>query len=417
MAERRVNVRAHKTTRAKVQLDHWADHPSKGWFSGENHIHANYGYGEWYNTASEMKQVIEAEDLNAANFVVANSDGDGVFDREFFLGGPDPLCGPKSILYWNQEFRATLWGHMTLLNLKQLVEPIFTGFADTTNPYDTPTNADIADHTHLQGGHVNYTHPAVNVNDPYFNAYSAKALPVDAALGRIDSMDINWEYEPTLSLWYRLLNCGFRMPASAGTDSFLNRISGRLPGADRVYVKIDGAFSYEGWIRGIKLGHSFVTNGPLLEFESGREIRLAAPGTAPIEAKVTSPVPTDRFELVYNGEVVARGVISKDRLSGLLTKQVTIDKSGWLGVRAYAGSLQAHSSPIYVEVGGRPAGSKVDAKYFLDWIDRLEGQLKARDRIPGFASKANPHSNLAAHVAAQLNAGREVYRTIIHNAE
>ena len=41
---------------------------------------------------------------------------------------------------------------MTLVNLNHLVEPIFTGFLRTTQPWDVPTNADIADHTHDQGG-------------------------------------------------------------------------------------------------------------------------------------------------------------------------------------------------------------------------------------------------------------------------
>ena len=97
------------------------------------------------------------EDLIVSNFMVANSEADGVFDREYFRGSPDPLSNEETILYWNQEFRSTIWGHLTLLNLKQLVEPIFTGFAHTTHPHDHPTNADIADHTHDQDGHVNYT--------------------------------------------------------------------------------------------------------------------------------------------------------------------------------------------------------------------------------------------------------------------
>ena len=288
-----------------------------------------------------MKVMIEAEGLNVANFVVANSDTDGVFDREFFRGRPDPYSSEQNILYWNEEFRATFWGHMTLVNLKQLVEPVFTGFLDTTNPWDAPTNSDIADHTHLQGGHVNYTHPASNPNDPYLGAYSAKSLPVDVALGKIDSIDINWSYEPTLSLWYRLLNCGFRLPASAGTDCFLNRISSRLPGSDRAYVKIEGDFSYDGWVKGLKAGRSFVTNGPILEFTPGEIIRLDAPGEVPVKASVTSLAPLDRAEVMMNGVVVAKGAIAADKLSATVDEQVKVEKSAWIGVRAFAGCLQA----------------------------------------------------------------------------
>ncbi len=400
MAHAEVDVAAGKAAELRIELERWTDPTARGWWDGENHIHANYGYGAWYNTPATMRLQIEGEGLRVANFVVANSDTDGIFDREFFRGRPDPLSSAEHVLYWNEEFRATLWGHLTLVNLKQLVEPIMTGFKDTTNPWDSPTNSDIADRTHLQGGHVNYTHAAQNVGDPYLSAYSAKSLPVDVALGKIDSLDINGSFEATVPLWYRLLNCGFRLPASAGTDCFLNRIRSRLPGSDRAYVKIDGPFSYEAWVKGLKAGRSFVTNGPMLEFTAGGEgpggtVRLAAPGEVEVRVAATAPVAVDRVEILFNGTGVAKG-----------DGAVKVDRSGWLGARAYAGRLQVHTSPVYVEVAGTRAGSKADAEYFLAWIDRLEAQLRKRDRVPG--------AELQARVAAQLNAAREVYRMIGH---
>ena len=36
--------------RRKGRAQQWTDPQSRGWYSGENHIHANYGYGHWYNT-------------------------------------------------------------------------------------------------------------------------------------------------------------------------------------------------------------------------------------------------------------------------------------------------------------------------------------------------------------------------------
>lgn len=399
MAHAEVEVAPGKAAEVRIELERWTDPPARGWWDGENHIHANYGYGAWYNTPATMRLQIEGEGLRVANFVVANSDTDGIFDREFFRGRPDPLSSAEHVLYWNEEFRATLWGHMTLVNLKQLVEPIMTGFKETTNPWDSPTNSDVADRTHLQGGHVNYTHAAQNVADPYLSAYSAKSLPVDVALGKIDSLDINGSFEATVPLWHRLLNCGFRLPASAGTDCFLNRIRSRLPGSDRAYVKIDGPFSYDAWVKGLKAGRSFVTNGPMLEFAAGGEgpggtVRLVAPGEVEVKVTATAPVAVDRVEILYNGAVVAKG-------DGALK----VDRSGWLAARAYAGRLQVHSSPVYVEVAGTKSGSRADAEYFLAWIDRLEAQLKKRDRVPG--------AELKARVEAQLNAAREVYRRIV----
>jgi hypothetical protein len=404
-----VEVPEGGTVAIPVPLARWADPASRGWRSGESHIHANYGYGHWYSTPETMRQQVQGEGLEISNFVVANSDTDGIFDREFFRGEPDPESSKEHVLYWNQEFRATLWGHLTLYNLKRLVEPVMTGFKDTTNPHDVPTNADIADHVHLQGGHVNYTHAARNVQDPYSNAYSAKSLPVDVALGKIDSLDINAEFEATVPLWYRLLNCGFRLPASAGTDCFLNRIRSRLPGSDRAYVKLDGPLSYDAWVQGLKAGRSFVTNGPLLELEVagqglGGTVRLDAPGKVAVRASARSASPLASLELVQNGRVLAAGTLSDDKLSGTLEQEVEIGHGGWLSLRAFADRKQAHTSPVYVELGGKGWTSRDDAEYFLKWIDRLDAQLKARDRVPSPALKA--------HVDAQMNAAREVYRAL-----
>src|SRR5262249_55981641 len=158
-----------------------------------------------------------------------------------------------------------------------------TGFRDTTNPWDIPTNADVADRTHWQKGHVNYTHAVQNADKPFLNPYAAKGLPIDVALGKVDSLDLNNAYAGTVPIWHRLLNCGSRVPPSAGTDCFLTRIFSQLPGGDRVYVHVDGALTYAGWIDGLKRGRSFVTNGPMLELtvdgkELGSVIQLAGPG-------------------------------------------------------------------------------------------------------------------------------------------
>src|SRR5262249_20218348 len=227
---RTLRIYQGKTTEVSIEMERWVDAAALQLYSGEVHIHANYGYGPWFSTPEAMLLQCQGEDLNVCNFMVANSDGDGVFDRAFFLGKPDPLSTERTILYWNEEYRSTIWGHMTLVNLRRLVEPIFTGFKGTTNPYDVPTNGDTAERTRQQDGLVNYTHSASDPIDPYGTAYSAKGLPVDAALGKVDTMDLNLSFKGSVPLWYRLLNCGFRLPASAGTDAFLNRLSSMLPG-------------------------------------------------------------------------------------------------------------------------------------------------------------------------------------------
>ncbi len=424
-AGQELTIQPGQTLDVTVELARWTHAAKAGWHSGENHIHANYGYGQWYNTPQTMLLQCAGEDLNVCNFMVANSDTDGVFDRAFFRGRPDPLSGQETILYWNQEFRSTLWGHMTLVNLRQVVEPVFTGFKDTTNPWDIPTNADIAERTHWQKGHVNYTHPIQNADKPFENPYAAKGLPIDVALGKIDSLDLNNAYVGTVPIWYRLLNCGFRLPPSAGTDCFLNRIFSQLPGGDRVYVQIKGPLSYDGWIEGLKAGRSFVSNGPMLELAideqgPGEVLKIPAARKLKLRAKARSHYPLAGVELVYNGQVAVTARMGPDDLSADIEQELLVDRSGWLALRATGRpggpgqpdrpvpALFAHTGPIYVEVAGAPVRSRVDALFFVAWIDDLNLIVRSRDRVP--------NDELRRHVQNQLGAARAVYVGIAKEA-
>src|SRR5262249_2852721 len=67
-------------------------------------------------------------------------------------------------------------------------------------------------------------------------------------------------------IYYELLECGLRLPPSAGSAS------GVLPnpvGYNRVYVKVGDDRSYPAWWSALRAGRSFVTNGPLLRVEAG----------------------------------------------------------------------------------------------------------------------------------------------------
>ncbi|MBC8351074.1 MAG: CehA/McbA family metallohydrolase [Planctomycetes bacterium] len=422
VVHRNLSITTKWDTETTIELERWTNQREKGWYSGESHIHANYGYGEWYNSPRTMLAQSAGEDLIVSNFMVANSEADGVFDREYFRGAADPLSTDANILYWNQEFRSTIWGHLTLLNLKQLVEPIFTGFARTTHPHDHPTNADIADHTHDQDGHVNYTHPAHNVQDPYLSAYAAKALPLDVALGKVDSIDVmGSNHLATIPLWYRLLNCGFKVPASAGTDCFLNRVRSRLPGQARAYVKVEGDFSYEKWIAALKKGRTFVTNGPMFEFtindhQPGDVITLEEPGLVQVKVAIKSQYLLNQFDVIYNGETVIGGAFPAGFNGRESTRFISIPRSGWIAMRAGGpshpdqpgGSVFGHTSAVYVEVAGKPIDAKTDAEYFVNWIDRLRTDIRRRNRIP---------SRHQVHVESQIAEAREVFNNLLEQSE
>jgi hypothetical protein len=173
------------------------------------------------------------------------------------------------------------------------------------------------------------------------------------------------------------------LPASAGTDCFLNRIRSRYSGADRVYVNIDGPLDYQKWIAGLRVGRSFVTNGPMLDFTinnkmAGSVIKLTKPGNVEIKATGVSQFPLDLGELILNGKVIAK-TRPNEKGELVFDEPVKIDQTGWIAFRVsgpkhadhHAQSLYAHSNPVYLQVTNQPFDSSMKAEIFLAWIDRL----------------------------------------------
>src|SRR5213078_3376530 len=282
------------------------------------------------------------------------------------------------------------WGHTGLLGLNDhYLLPEYVGYPNTAAASLYPMNADVADLAHAQGALIGYVHPFDTPPDPADTAQPLTyELPVDVALGKLDYLEVMGysDYLITSGIWYRLLNCGFRVPAGAGTDAFANFASLRgPPGLVRVFVKTGrgAALNHGRWLAGIRGGRTFVTNAPLLELtlgghEIGDELRLPAHG-ARLTARVVlrSNVPIDHLELVGNGSVVATLPLTGDRTAMDTAFSVAVERSGWYLLRAWSERARTpvldvypfgSTSPIYARVGDAPERSREDAAFFVRWI-------------------------------------------------
>jgi hypothetical protein len=191
----------------------------------------------------------------------------------------------------------------------------------------------------------------------------------------------------TQEVWYQILNCGFRLPPSAGSAS------GVLPnpvGYDRVYVRLDQPLDYERWWEGLRAGRVFVSNGPLLRCRAeghwpGHVFKAPA-GEAlnlPLEAVLDSRDPIAALEVVQDGRVARRVPLAEWQRSGSLGS-VRFERSGWFLVRAMADVPAtfrfASTGPFYVEIGSSPRRvSKAAAQFFLDWARERMGQIQLAD--------------------------------------
>jgi hypothetical protein len=180
----------------------------------------------------------------------------------------------------------------------------------------------------------------------------------------------------TQDIYYHALNCGLRLPPSAGSAS------GVLPnpvGYNRAYVQVDGELTYAKWWEGLRAGRVFVSNGPLLRCRAngqwpGHVFRSSGPLAVRLEGQLDSRDPIAAVELVRNGRL--------ERLS--LPSTVTFKESGWFLVRATAALTNTFrfgsTGPWYVEIGLAPQPVRREsAQLFLDWVRERMATLKLDD--------------------------------------
>jgi hypothetical protein len=383
--------------------------PAAGaWESGDVHVHMNYG-GAYRNTPAHLSAQAEAEGLSFVNALIVNKE-QRVPDLPYGGARTDSSSRADAVVVHGQEFHTSYWGHLGLPDLPGgVILPGYAGYPGTAAASLYPMNADVADIAHARGALVGYVHPFDEHPEPLARPTDplTNELPVDVALGKVDYMEILGfaDYRATAAVWYRLLNLGFRIPAAGGTDAMANFASLRGPvGMDRVYVRSPqaapgGPLEVAPWLAGLKAGRRFATNGPLLGFELGGasigdELDFAAArSSVPFTVRLASIVAVDHLDLVCNGRVLRsflRHPASRAEFRGL----ISLTASGWCLLRASTDGARAPildnyvyatTSPVYVSIGGRPARSAADARYFAAWIDRVAESTAA---YPDWNSRA-----------------------------
>jgi TolB protein len=371
------------------------------WWSGDLHVHMNYG-GLYHNTPRHLAEQGDAEDLNLIYNLVVNKE-QRFPDIASFRPDVDPASTDRLLILHGQEFHTSYWGHLGLLNLTQhLLLPGYAGYPFTAAASPFPHNAAVADMAHRQQALVGYAHPFDEDVDPGQPDPLTNALPVDAALGKIDYYEAVGfsDHKATNAVWYRLLECGLQIPAGAGTDAMANYASLRGPvGLNRVYVPATGALTREAFLAGVKQGRGVATNGALIHLEvgdarPGDTVQMPAAGALTYRATLRANFPVDHFELIANGRVVASLNRGADRMAADVSGEVALTGSGWLLLRAWndgpdAAVLDiypyATTSPVYVQVAGGVRRSREAAEYFLRWLERIR---TATERDASYRSDA-----------------------------
>ncbi len=415
-----VNVARGGVESATIQLERIADLPSRGWYSGDTHIH-HLHQGRFGLTHETFFDQLRAEDLHVTNALI-HMDGTRIMGRwDDLTGKPSPLSTPEYILQYGEEFRGSL-GHISILGTSRFILPFTSGVRNT--PYSQPElDSRYVDEARAQGGIAGFGHPYITeVTTP--ERAASTLIPVDIALGKGDFYDIGaiWSDEVASSeLYYKLLNCGFRIAATAGTDNFSDVWRDPPAGSDRTYAHVDGPLSLESWIAAIKAQHTFGSTGPLLFLdvaghEPGDEIRLdgKAGNTLRVRAEATSITPMARLEIIANGKVAAT-VNAADSSRITFDGSVAVPQGGWVAARVIGPSSRyvadsyafAQTSPVYVVRNGRTFTSREDAQFFVATMDAILARVERGPwRTPAEHEKFKAEVMKARAVYAAIASGR-----------
>jgi len=422
----KIDVTADSPTQHVVRLARWVNMRDRGYVCGENHLHVpaealgsqllaeglDYGTSlQWWNRPHyQVPPGGFVRELTYAGRQVPAS----VYDFEiehnwgatYVIGMPAPLeAGPDShrpnLLLVRQAHEAGAiicyqggWSREVLLDA-------LLGLVNVVNVCNN-----------------NFHRHQFQPRSRYSNLLNTPGLPVypDTPEGM---MRMNTD------TYYRLLNCGLRLAAGAGSATGAKDTP---VGYNRVYVQAGEKPSLPQFLAAWRAGRNFVTNGPMLflkvdEHGPGDTIALREGGTeVTIRADALSEQPLTSLEIVSNGKVIA----TAGKVTGLqaqIVTRMTIREPCWIAARCterdgwltddelaadhdYGGRMAckpcrlrfAHTSPVYVTAQDRAVrvpGSVDEARRMLDAFEAFaRGEVGDKYREELNAALAQARDNL-----------------------
>ena len=439
-ADKEIVVKGGQTAKVVITLRRWIYMLKEGWYSGD--IHCHFGL----NNLKVLKQLALADDVNFEPILTlwnhqSPMPPGGIWPD--WPGGSSVYADATHLVTLrNQEIErigGNAFESVGALLMMGLAKPVKMPPRGNRYPCDTvlgriakETSPRCIIDTDKPIWGENVVGVALGLFDSVqvcHNHYHRAQTLQDGRLGWGMADVKNGNDEPTEdelfhrtnSTYYRFLNCGFKLAATGGSAMGVMAVP---LGYGRTYAKINGPLSEASYLNAIRVGRTFATNGPMLiltanGLDSGEVIEYPMNSDEPIwiKAELRSIQPIDSLELLYNGKVVKRVRLEDEKPYPTLRDSAGLGlkplRSGWVVARAIFTSpdghlRQAHTSPIYITVDGKPVASKTDAEYMIRWIDRL---LEVSDKPGRYKS-----DDQRKQTQAIFKKARNVYRNIATKA-
>ncbi len=390
-----------KTLRVDVSLRRWNDLAKQGWVATDAHVHYDRadrsGDRDWLT-------MLAGDDLQQAHFMVLKGGKvPGLWARQYAYGKAGEAFDGERLIRSGEEYRDSAQGHINLLGLKEVIQPISTGGLGKPPVHvNYPPLADVFRKSRELGGFGGVAHGGSLGREP--------TAVLDVVLQTVDFFEITNAHLYSLELWYRLMNCGYAIPPAGGTDlpNFPYRDAWQpFLGSMRMYVQTGGRRDFQSWTEGVRAGKVFVTSGPLLSFSvdkagPGGTIRLpAGGGEVSITAGIASPVGLKHLEVVQNGKPLRLPIgraFSEGVQQWTARGKLRITESCWLAARgrgvpiaAMEASIEktqpwietdavAHTGAVRVIVGGKPIRSAAETAYLVKLLKRQQEYYRTKGR-------------------------------------
>lgn len=402
-----LDLRGKATFAAEVSIRRFYDAKFRGLRSANTHLHLmNLTHEEALRYLRVVPQCDDLDLVFLSHLRRIPDERTYISNRiveESFAGGSLKRLSRHGALYINgEEHRHNFgrggegFGHVMLLDLQKLIRPVSIGPGIMREGTDgLPLQRGIQE-ARKDGATVVWCH----------NSFGHEDLPNWLA-GLIHAQNIfdggsHGSYQDT---FYRYLNLGMKVPFSTGTDWFVYDFA-------RVYVPLDADMTSEAWLKQLRDGRSFITNGPFLELVAergnvGDTIALPGPGRLTFMAKGMGRLDYGGLEIVYNGKVVGRAPATREGGYFFTDKHFAVElpEPGWVALRIplettdneFGRPLFAHTSPIYIEMNNKSVFKHEVAEGMLQ---EIEGSVKRIDEQAVFANKRERASVMDVYAKA-----------------
>lgn len=390
--QHRVTVAAGRSLRQRYELRRWIDMPSRGWYSSDDHIHLRRSPRE----NPLVTRWMAAEDIHVGNLLQMGDFHTSYFTQYAFGPAGRYQEGARLISPGQEDPRTPEIGHTISLGASDVVR---------VRPVDAYYGYDRTfDRVHALGGVTGYAHQAMT-----FHGY--RGMTLDVLQRKIDFLELLQFCAPQGPLvtthYYHFLDLGFPLTALAGSDfPWCGRNTafgaaedeGPHIGDARFYTHVGGPLTFDGWMGGVKAGHTFVTTGPMLDLRvddalPGSTLERRDGDTLRIVVEAlghATDVPLRDLELVVHGEVVKTVAVgeagqSSSRLR--LTHDLRVGAHGvWIAARARGGPTQvAHTTPVYVRANGQGFANPATRDRYLELSEAYLKEIEADLAKPGTA--------------------------------